>query len=372
VIAAILALIVAAGCGYLVFATMRVRACSLRQPTGGRSPSVTIFKPLRGLDPAMFENLGSFCDQDYPSFHVLFCVRDETDPAIPVVRRVIDAHPDVDCTLVIDGAYAARNPKVANIMGARSAARGDVFVIADADVRAERGMLRSLVRAFDDPAVGAASLLYRASALANDVPSRLGALHVNDHFLPSVLVATARRAPEFCLGAVMAVRRTVLNEIGGFEAIGQHLGDDFALGNLVASKGHRVALVPAVVTCVVEEATIGAFFRHQLRWARTIRFQAPLGYAFLFVTFPLPLALALVLWAGFALWSIALLAAVALARVALHEAVRQKFDTGGISPLIVLSDIFELLTWVCSFFGTVVDWRGDRFNAAQERARRAR
>jgi ceramide glucosyltransferase len=370
VIIFLLAVISIAGCGYLLYALTRVNAYQPMPDQALVAPRVTIFKPLCGADPGLYENLCSFCEQDYPQYDVLFCVRDGADPAVGVARRVMAAYPGVACTLIVDDSHASRNPKVANMMSGRAAARGEIFAIADADVRVAPGMLRALAAAFDDTRAGAASCLYRAQTIGSDLPSRLHALHVNDHFLPSVLVAAARRSPGFCLGAVMAVRRSAFDAIGGFDAIGAYLGDDFALGKLTSERGYDVKLVPHVVSCMVKEPTLRACFAHQLRWARTIRFQAPLGYAFLFVTTPLPFALALLAVAGLNPWTAFVASAVIGSRLWLQEALRKKFgvDRGIARPLVLLSDLFELGTWVCSFFGTTVDWRGGRYSAIQERA----
>src|SRR5262249_58086738 len=57
------------GCGYLImaailvgrFARGRASACS------AAAPGVTVLKPLHGDEPGLFDNLASFCVQNYPS-----------------------------------------------------------------------------------------------------------------------------------------------------------------------------------------------------------------------------------------------------------------------------------------------------------------
>src|SRR6202042_3783660 len=92
------------------------------------------------------------------------------------------------------------------------------------------------------------------------------------------------------LGATMAVRKTVLAEIGGVEAVGDYFFDDYELGNRIAAKGHRVALIPHTVAIVYPQQTMRDAFRHQLRWNLSIRFSRPAGHLGLIFAQGLPWA----------------------------------------------------------------------------------
>ena len=329
-------------------------------PQHGGGPGITILKPIHGLDAELFENLCSFCDQEYPLFQVVFGVQRSDDPAIEVIQRVLARFPEEDLTLVVDGRSFSGNPKIANLTNMLGQAKYDLLFIADADMRVDRRYLAAMSAAFDDERVGAATCLYAALPL-DGIASQLGALHVNDQFAPSVLVATLGGPPRFCFGSTMAVRRSALEAIGGITTLASYLADDYMLGALVAACGYRTALSRYVVHNIVAEPGVIAMLQHELRWARTIRSVQPAGYAFSFVTFPLPFALAWVAFAATSALAWGALGVVLGLRVAMHYAARNALG-GRTTPhvwLLPLRDCLGLLVWFAGLFGTRVIWRGE-------------
>ena len=98
-------------------------------------------------------------------------------------------------------------------------------------------------RHFSDAKVGGVTCLYRGltdGSLAAD----LEAIGNSTDFAAGVLVAWLFAEVNFMLGATMAVRKACLAEIGGFESMVDYFSDDYELGNRIAAKGHRVALIP--------------------------------------------------------------------------------------------------------------------------------
>jgi ceramide glucosyltransferase len=348
-------------CAIALFALLRFarpsRLATLAPQDGG-CPAVTILKPIHGLEVELFENLCSFCDQDYPQYQVIFGVQRGDDPAIDVIRRVIARFPGRDLALVIGDRAANGNPKVANLATMLTVARYDLLFIADADMRVDRRYLAEVSAEFEDAAVGAATCLYAGVPLGG-LASQLGALHFNDQFAPSVLVATLGGPPRFCFGSTMAVRRAVLDALGGIAALAPHLADDYMLGALVSAQGYRVALSRYVVRNIVVEPGVAALLEHELRWARTIRSVQTAGYVFSFVTFPLPLA---ILWLLFAITNpaawIALGVVLAL-RIAMHYVARNALGAGEAPHvwLLPLRDCLGLGVWAAGLFGNKATWK---------------
>ncbi|HEX3466360.1 MAG TPA: bacteriohopanetetrol glucosamine biosynthesis glycosyltransferase HpnI [Candidatus Elarobacter sp.] len=370
-----------ASIGYAAFALARVRAFerTLREPPRpSRRPPITVLKPVRGLEPQLEENLRSFCAQDYPDYHVVLGVRRASDPALPLLRRLAAEFPDRTDVVAGDdaasgepGATTLRNPKIANLAPMLARARGEILVIADSDMRVEPHYLDAVAEAFDDPAIGAATAIYRGEPDDRGLASALGAMWITEQFAPSALVSAALEPLAHTFGATMAVRREVLDEIGGLAALGDRLADDHALGRLVAERGHRVALARCVVTNVVSESGLVALVRHELRWARTIRTVRRGGYLGIVLTYPLPLAVLHLALARRRVRALPLVAVAAALRLALGVAARRTFN--GRPPaartpcaqmavsaaLAPLRDVLGIAVWALGLGGGNVRWRED-------------
>jgi ceramide glucosyltransferase len=347
---------------YAAFAALRVLAHRRgRAPGAGFCGPVTILKPLCGLDPGLQENLRSFCRQDYPSYEVIFGVRDPQDPAIPIVRQVMAEFPAVAARLVVNTRSCGPNFKVGNLASMCRVARHGVLVLADSDMRVTPDYLRTVVAPFKDPRVGATTCVYRGSPLRG-IWSQLGAMGINEWFVPSVRVATTFGKLRYCFGATIAVRRPALDAFGGFQALAQELADDYLLGRRVSEQGLDIRLVPYVVENVLYEPDLRGLVLHELRWARTIRASEPLGYAFSFLTYPLPVAClaAVVLPSALGLSAVA---AALTCRLLLHAAARIALGaSGAFGPwLVPVREVLGFGIWCASFFGKNVRWRSDEF-----------
>ena len=139
------------------------------------TPPVTLLKPLKGPGIDLYQNLETFCRQDYPEYEIVFGVADPADPAAETVRRLQRAHPDLAITLTLGEAEGA-NAKVGNLICMMQAATHDVFVLSDADIRVRPDYLKTLVKPFRDPRIGLTTCLYRGRGDFG-FPSILESLH---------------------------------------------------------------------------------------------------------------------------------------------------------------------------------------------------
>ncbi|MGO9642542.1 MAG: bacteriohopanetetrol glucosamine biosynthesis glycosyltransferase HpnI [Candidatus Acidiferrales bacterium] len=325
---------------------------------------ISILKPLRGLDPGAYENLSSFCRQEYPSYEILFAVSDADDPIVPVVERVIAEFPEKVIRLLVTGAAEGANSKVSNLCRLVREARFDLFVISDGDVRVEADYLRGIVALFREPRVGGVTALYRGIE-ARQWVARLDCVGSSVAFCGAALVARELEGLRFMMGSTMAVPRARLEEIGGFEALLDLHSDDYELGRRIAARGWRVELAPEPVWMDYAPQTLGAYLRHELRWAIGIRHIRPGGHFGLLFTQGLPL----VLLAAALAPSGAIAAAYLVGYAVLRFAMGWTIGVWGLRDPVVrrnlwllpVRDALAFLVWLASFVVNRIEWRGSKF-----------
>jgi ceramide glucosyltransferase len=361
----------AAACGFTAFALLRLIAFARRpRPRSALRPPITILKPVHGLEAGLEANLRTFCAQDYPKYQVVLGVLDPTDAALPVLRRIAATSRARVDVVAGDGIVRHRNPKIATLAPMLPHAGYDLLVIADSDMRVGPDYLDAIAAAFDDPRVGAATCIYRGEPARNNLASTLGAMSITEQFGPSALVASVLERMTYCFGGTMAVRREILEEIGGLAALGAQIADDAALGRLTVERGHRVALAEYVAATVVDEPNLRALVAHELRWCRTIRSVRPRSYAGLVLTYPLPLALAYLALARDRRRALAVVALAKTLRIALHFCAQIVLAAPRRPPvaLVPMRDALGLVVWAMGLRGDDVRWRGRdlRIDAAGE------
>jgi ceramide glucosyltransferase len=324
---------------------------------------ISILKPLSGLDRGLESNLRTFFEQDYPTFEILFAVRDAADPAAAVVEKLRAEYPGVPSRLLIAGEPPYSNAKVHSLDRMLAAAANDLVVMSDSDTRVTPALLRTIAMEFADARAGVATCPYRAIA-GPSFWSRLEAIGLNTDFMAGILVARMLEGMQFAVGPTIAARRTVLESIGGFNRLKDYLAEDFVMGKLAAEAGHGVMLSSYVIEHHIGSSDFRHNAAHRLRWVRSTRRSRPVGYLGQLFTMATPVALlscaiAPRLWpaalGGFAIRALA--AYVVSARV-----LRTRIDWA----LLPLEDLAALGFWIAGFFGRTIVWRGTRYRVSAD------
>lgn len=363
---------VLSGAGALSFLRQR------RKQRGGRdpdfTPAVTILKPLKGVDPFIWESFVSHCEQEFPQYQLVFGVSDPEDPAVGVVSRLKDKYPERQIDLVICERILGTNTKVSTLVQMLASAKHPMLLVNDSDIRVPTDYLRRVVARLNDESVGLVTCLYRGIA-GNTLGSRLEALGISTDFAPGVLSARLlEHGLRFGLGSTLALRRTDLDEIGGFEVLLDYLADDYELGRRIAALGKRVELSEVVVETFLPAYSMRQFFQHQLRWSRTIRDARRWGYVGVSLTFGLAWAVLMLAFSHRApwAWAVASLTLAARVAVAMICAGAVLSDEGSLRDLYLLPlrDLIAPAVWALGFAGNRISWRGDLFDLRQGRLAR--
>jgi ceramide glucosyltransferase len=343
-------------CVLVIIATRRF--ILVTRPRSGETPPISILKPLCGYDEGLEENLRSFFEQDYPNYEVLLGVHREDDPAAVLATKIIrEYNGRVEARLIITGESPIPNAKAFSLNRLVREARHDLLVMSDSDVRVQAALLASLAQEFQEESVGLITCPYRAVP-GKSLWSRLEAIGMNTELLGGVLVARMMEGMRFALGCTVAVRRSVLEHMGGFAYLQEFLAEDFVIGQRTAELGHRVLLSSYVIEHRIGSQGFVANLGHRLRWARSTRRSRPSGYWGQIFTYPLPWAL--LLWAAYPLaWPVVPLtlvlrcaAAAATARYVLCDPITQRQWW-----LLPVQDILAVLVWISGFVGDTIVWR---------------
>ena len=327
-------------------------------------PGISVLKPLCGADDELAANIASFAELPYRGeYEVILGVRSAEDPAWPLAEDAVRRWPS-RMRLVRQEREVGLNPKVNQLVGMAPAARHDLLVISDSNIRVPEGYLADIAAHLARPGVGCVT-----HPIGGAGQRSLGAFLDNVHLASTVatgMVAADRLARKpLVVGKSMALWRKDLELLGGFESVANVLAEDHALGNRIRRElraGVAVSSLP--VWNVAVEKSVGHFFRRYLRWSVIHRtaLSFPVYVAESLLN-PIPLAVI-----GFALrptpGAAATLAVCAVLKptldaVAFSRLGRELFSWRAFG-VVWVKDLLLFVTWVHGLFARTVDWRGNR------------
>lgn len=346
-----------------VWATVRFR----RRPAVAEPaewPAVSILKPVHGIEKNLRENLRTTCLQDYPEFEVVFSVQRLADPALPLLREMQAEFGEQRVRVAVDEQHLGCNGKINNLAGGLPHARHDVLVISDSDVRLEPGYLKSVVAPLLEPGVGFVCTPYKVA----DVDTwfeKMELLSLNAEFMPSVIFAYETGISGFCLGASIALRRSTLEQVGGIGSLADYLVEDYELGRRICALGQREALVTPIIDTMVNLASPGEWWTHQVYWDQNTRAARPVAYFATVLMRAVPFALLFAMVRLGDPLGLAVLVATMALRL-LSGALTLGWGLGdreGVRAVysLPLRDLLGFVSWVLAFTRRTTTWRGTEF-----------
>ena len=337
----------------------------------GTNDAVSILKPLKGRDPGMCESLRSHCVQEYGGeYEIIFGVNDAQDEAVVYVEKLKQEFPKIPIQLVICEKVLGANRKVSNLMQMMAHARHGYVLVNDGDIRVEKNYLAKVMAALTPVTgttkeVGLVTCLYRATATGS-VWSKLEALGITVEFINGTLVSRLLEGGvHFGLGATLCMQREALEKIGGFAAVVDYLADDYELAKRIIHAGYSVALPNPIVETHVHDYDFVGFWKHQLRWLRTIRSCRPAGYPGLTAMYGVFWAALAIVFSGGTVWSVGLFFCVLLLQWVIYGVYQVRVLSGVFRVsdlfLLLLRDLIAPVLWLAGLFGDQIEWRGEVF-----------
>lgn len=329
------------------------------------TPPISNLKPVRGLDPDAYENFASLCGQNYPEYELLFCTTDASDPAVPVIQRLIRDFPGQKIRLLFSAGVNAINDKVAKLGLMMKESRYEYLVINDSDVRVQPDYFRTIVAPLRDPMVGGVTCFYVSSQDKSFIECLQTVGMISD-FYAGVLVDWNLEGITFALGPTMVSTKERVRSFGGFQALENRPADDLLFGRLITEQGVEMRLLPYAVETVPDYDGLRELFAKRARWMTVMRKMRPGGHFGLLFTWGLP-------WCLFAV-AVRPTAAVALAFLGSYLACRLLIawiiGIYGLKQkglwktllLIPLWDAIAFFIWLVSFTRSSIKWRGVEYS----------
>ena len=277
---------------------------------------VSILQPILSGDPTLPQTLGHNLAASSTYAREFLWLVDEDDAAgREICGALVTAYPNVTVRLLLQPAPPQGiNPKTFKLVNGLAAARGDVICVLDDDTMLPDGGLEQCLPTLNHPGAGLAfGLPYQVNF--GNAWSSLIALFVNANSLPTYVPYASLHEPVTINGMFYALRRSVLEEMGGFNGLEPILADDFAVAQRVRSHGLRLVQTPLRHAISTQVPSLRRYLSLMQRWfifprESLLRHLPWREQALVYALALAPTLLPLLLVLGLLLWPSPLLAAL--------------------------------------------------------------
>ncbi|MGL6182503.1 MAG: glycosyltransferase [Aestuariivirga sp.] len=343
---------------------LRRKSSQISPDDPATAEAVTIVRPISQIEPHIWQTLESTFQIDWPNLAIVFCAARESDPAVTVVRALLDRHPDAHAQLLLGESRISDNPKLNNCVKGWTAARTDVVAFVDSNVLLPRDYLKVMMACWDEetgmisvPAVGAAPGSFWAETEC---------AILNTHQARWQLVADTC-GMGFAQGKNLMFRKSVLDPLGGIAVLAHEPAEDAAATKAIRQARLCVRLAPMPFPQPLGAKTFRQVWNRHLRWAKLRRATFPLQYLPEFLTgsvLPFTALVSALLILGIDLLVPALVLAAVWFGSELVTARRLGWHVSPWTPVsLAARDLLLPVLWIAGFSPGGFEWQGHAMSA---------
>lgn len=325
-------------------------------------PPVSILKPLKGLDDNLFDNLASFCMQDYPEYEIIFSIQDHNDPAYKVARKIKDKYPKRNISIVVEKCNIGLNPKVNNLIPAYRASRYEYVLISDSNVMVDKDYLKEIVKHMKED-VGLVSNLIKGVG-GSTIGSILENLHLNSFIIGSVCFLDKFLKMPCVIGKSMLMRKKDIESIGGFNAVKDVLAEDYVIGERIHKMGKKVVLSNYIINNVNEYWGMRRFLNRHTRWGKLRWRLGGIKYISELIVNPVFISFIPIFALEFSVIAFLFMLFVSIVKI-LGDLYLGKITNSVSNPIVYLlspfKDIIIGFLWFVPLLSNTIVWRGNRY-----------
>lgn len=332
-------------------------------------PPVSILKPLKGLDDNLYDNLMSFCNQDYPEYEIIFSLQSHNDPAYKIAKKIKKKCPFRDITIIVEESGQGLNPKVNNLLPAYRASKYEHILISDSNVIVDEIYLSEITWHMEHHEAGLVSNIIRGVG-GRTLGAILENLHLNSFIMGSVCFLDKFLKMPCVIGKSMLMSKKDLEAIGGLKSVRNVLAEDYVIGERMRKSGRKVVLSNYMVQNVNQYWGIKRFLNRHTRWGK-IRWKIGGGkYIFELVGNPVFMsAMPIVLWECSKL-TITFAVLTSLIKISGDYYLGRKTGAELENPFLYflapVKDLLIGLIWCVPIISNTVIWRGNRYNIGKD------
>ncbi len=321
-----------------------------------QSVPVTIFRPLKRGVPEIGMKLRSFLQAVQPDDQVLMGIYEDDILTENAARAALADFPRLDIHIISCRRDLARNPKINKLLRLAPLACHDYWIILDSEIEDAATFLPQFRSEWNSLHFPVLSAPYRFRKLTLTTAPVLHTL------LPGLAVLQRLGKISNTVGAALAVTRSQIEKLGGWESLADELAEDYQLGHRLAQMGIPVRFSSVVVALGNDSETPLSALRQLHRISATYRRYQPLGFAGSIVLHSMTWGLFAAFLHPFG-WIMLLLASLSRL-VVCHQRARTlgwSLSLGRSLFLIPVSSLLETLFWIMAWLPLPVHWAGKRW-----------